>query len=308
MSGSLAVSVVLPVHNEVGAIEELLGEIEQALADVSFECVCVDDGSTDGSDDLLDELSLDRPWLRIIHLASNFGQTAAISAGINASAGRAVVLMDSDGQNDPCDVPALLRLLDDGFDVVSGWRQRRQESRARRVLSRAANALLRRMSGVDLHDTGCSLKAYRAEVLRSLTLLRDDHRFLPALAAGTGARVAEVPVRDRARTAGTSHYGYRRVPRVAIDLVGLWLQLRFTGRPLRVFTALGLVAVLGWSGLAILELLLGQTGFALMCLGVAATVLGASVALGASEEERRRQDGRPAYRVLNARARERILQ
>jgi glycosyltransferase involved in cell wall biosynthesis len=300
MTSLLSVSVIAPVHNEREALTPLVCEIESALSDVDFELICVDDGSTDGSGALLRELGRARPWLHTIALAANFGQTAAIAAGIAAARRDSIVLIDSDGQNDPADIPRLLSALQDGADVASGWRRSREEGLLRRVVSGFANRLLRRLSGAELHDSGCSLKAYRADVLRSVTLLRDDHRFLPTLAAGLGAKTVEIPVADRPRKYGSSHYNLSRLPRVITDLFGLWMLLRFRGRPLRAFAWLGAMGFVAWSLIATALLLSHQGAMALIAAAQGSTVLLAAVAYGAGAEERRRADGRSLYRIVSS--------
>jgi glycosyltransferase involved in cell wall biosynthesis len=295
--GKPRVSVVAPVHNEAPMLAEFVDEVAAAMHDDAFELVCVDDGSTDGSADLLVELAQSRPWMSVKLLATNFGQTAALAAGIDAAAGDIIVLTDSDGQNDPADIPALLTRLAVGADVVSGWRKDRKESLTRRILSGAANRVIATTSGVQLHDSGCSLKAYRRDVLVQLTLMRDDHRFLPALAGGLGARVAEVPVRDRERRYGKSHYGLSRIPRVAADLFGLWMLLRFRGRPLRAATWLGAALATMWIALAVILSATGSIRLGVLCVAVAITIGVVSVTLGAATEERRRSLNRPIYRL-----------
>lgn len=282
------VSVVLPVHDERGGIASLVDGIAEALQGRHFEVLCTDDASSDGSGALLDELARVRPWLQVQHLAVTFGQTAALSAGIDASSGDMVVLMDADGQNDPADIPRLLEELDRGFDVVSGWRQGRVEGLSRRVPSLVANRLLSTLSGVPVRDGGCSLKAYRGDLLRALVLLRDDHRFLATLAAGLGARYTEVPVRHHERVSGRSHYGAGRIPRVAVDLVGLWLFLRFRGRPLRAFGALGAVTGLLWLLVALGLGLWGNGSVAVLAAAVGVTSPVAGIAFGAAMEMTRR--------------------
>ena len=295
--GAPLVSVVAPVHNESLALADFVDEVAVALAGTSFEMICVDDGSTDGSGELLIELARSRAWLVVKQLAANFGQTAAVAAGIDAARGEVVVLTDSDGQNDPADIPGLLACLQNGADVASGWRQNRKEPVARRLVSGAANSVIARTSGVRLHDSGCSLKAYRREILVQLTLMRDDHRFLPALAGGLGAKVVELPVHDRERRYGKSHYGLSRVPRVAADIFGLWMLLRFRGRPLRAATWLGCALGMMWVALGIAIGVTGAPRLGVFCAAIAVTIVVASVALGAATEERRRSLNRPIYRL-----------
>jgi len=285
------VSVVLPVHDEREGVGELIDAVANALEGRPFEIVCTDDASTDGSGAVLEELARSRKWLHVLHFPVNFGQTAALSAGIDASSGDVVVLMDSDGQNDPADIPALLETMELGYDVVSGWRQGRVEGLGRRLPSWVANRLLSSLSGVPVRDGGCSLKAYRGELLRALVLLRDDHRFLASLAAGLGARYTEIPVRHHPRRAGRSHYGAGRIPRVAVDLIGLWLFLRFRGRPLRAFAVLGVVAAGWWLLLALGLALWSSPAAAVLATGAAATCALAGIGAGAALEIARRTTG-----------------
>ena len=293
------ISVVTPVHDEEGWLAALVDEVFAALHDRPFELVCVDDASTDASYAVLQALAADRPWLRVLRLAANAGQTAAIAAGIHAAHGQVMLLMDSDGQNDPADIPALLVRLESGYDVVSGQRANRSEPFTRRLVSSAANRVLRGVSGVSLRDSGCSLKAYRVEVLRDVTLLRDDHRFLPALAGGLGARVCEVDVHDRPRACTSAAAGAQSHPLASPRTCSAYgSYCASAAARLRAFTWLGVAAAAWWTGLAVLLLVISGPAFGIVSLGVAvALCCVGSCAYGASLEMTRRTDGRGLYRL-----------
>ncbi|MGC1394611.1 MAG: glycosyltransferase family 2 protein, partial [Coleofasciculaceae cyanobacterium] len=207
------VSVVVPIYNEVESLPHLIEAIASTLdlAQLSYELICVDDGSVDGSAQLLKELAQKTPHLRGILLRRNYGQTAAMAAGFNYARGNAIITLDGDLQNDPADIPMLLGKLDEGYDLVSGWRKNRQDATLTRLLpSKIANWLIAEITGVRLHDYGCSLKAYRAELVADMNLYGELHRFLPALAFIEGARITELPVRHHARVHGQSKYGLGR--------------------------------------------------------------------------------------------------
>jgi len=236
---------VLPVYNEVDSLPRLLDAIAAAMAPtgLSYEIVCTDDGSTDGSVELLKYLASDREDVTAIFLRRNYGQTAAMAAGFQHALGGVVVSLDADLQNDPADIPMLLAKLSEGYDLVSGWRKERQDAALTRLLpSRLANALIGRVTGVRLHDYGCSLKAYRAELLADMNLYGELHRFLPALAFIEGAKIAEVPVRHHARQFGKSKYGLGRTFRVLMDLLTVWFMKKFLTRPMHVFGSFGLAS------------------------------------------------------------------
>ncbi|MEB3199446.1 MAG: glycosyltransferase family 2 protein [Synechococcaceae cyanobacterium] len=238
-------SVVVPVFDEAASLTALVDQLLQALRPLgrSFELVLVDDGSQDGSPSLLRTLSQSTPELVAVLLRRNYGQTAAMAAGFATSRGDVIITLDGDLQNDPADIPLLLARLDQGFDLVSGWRHQRQDARVSRLLpSRLANRLIARVTGVRLHDYGCSLKAYRRELLLDLNLYGELHRFLPALAYIEGARISEVQVRHHARRFGRSHYGIDRTFRVLMDLLTVWFMKRFLTRPMHVFGFAGLVS------------------------------------------------------------------
>ncbi|MAD34868.1 MAG: glycosyltransferase [Planctomycetes bacterium] len=236
-------SVVVPIYNErdnVGPLHEALSYALQQLHR-SYEIVFVDDGSDDGSRDVMRRLAANDPHLRLVFFRRNYGQTAAMAAGFRVCRGRTVVSMDGDLQNDPADIGRLVEKLEEGYDVVCGWRRNRQDRVATRLLpSRIANFLIARVTGARIHDTGCSLKVYRSWVVRSLHLYSDMHRFLAALGVGLGARITELPVRHHARRAGVSKYGLARVFRVLADLVGIKMLIEFAAHPIRWFSLLAL--------------------------------------------------------------------
>jgi len=251
----MKLSVVIPVHNEAANLPELVARIEQTLAGLEggSEIVVVDDGSTDDTFVALRRLHAGHPRLRVIRLRTNFGQSAALAAGFDAAKGEVVVTMDGDLQNDPADIPALLARLEEGYDVVSGWRRPRQDPFWRRRLpSVLANWLISRITGVALHDYGCALKAYRREVLDHIELYGEMHRFLPALAKWVGAAVAEVPVRHHPRRQGRSKYGLGRTPRVLLDLLTVKFMISYWTRPIQIFGLIGLISAVVGSGLAAL--------------------------------------------------------
>jgi glycosyltransferase involved in cell wall biosynthesis len=237
------ISVVVPVYNEVEALSELNQMLTDALDQLhqSAEIVFVDDGSSDGSGAMLDELAHTDSRIQVLHLRRNYGQTAALMAAFQHSAGDVVIAMDADGQNDPADIPRLLDKLAEGFDVVSGWRTHRDDRFSRRLPSLVANRLISSLLGVHLHDFGCTLKAYRREVIEDVRLYGEMHRFIPIYAAWEGARVTELPVIHHARRHGKSKYGLGRISRVLLDLVILYFIDRAFDRPMQFFGKLGLV-------------------------------------------------------------------
>jgi glycosyltransferase involved in cell wall biosynthesis len=239
-------SIVVPLYNEAANLPLLVEQLLAALRPLGrhFELVLVDDGSRDGSPAVLEDLSRRVPELVAVLLRRNYGQTAAMAAGFDASRGAVIVTLDGDLQNDPADIPLLLAQLSEGYDLVSGWRHKRQDAAVSRLLpSRLANRLIARVTGVKLHDYGCSLKAYRREVVDDLNLYGELHRFLPVLAAIEGARIGEVKVRHHPRRHGSSNYGIDRTLRVLMDLLTVWFMKRFLTRPMHVFGLGGLVAM-----------------------------------------------------------------
>jgi len=240
---NLDLSVVVPIYNEVLNLRALRAAIGHALdgGGRSYEVVLVDDGSTDGSRELLRRMTSRDPRLRVVLLRRNYGQTAAMSAGFRHARGAVVVTMDGDLQNDPADIPRLLAELDRGRDIVVGWRRYRKDRMfSRNLPSRLANLLIAWVTGVRIHDTGCSLKAYRGWVVRSLDLYSDMHRFIAALAAGAGARISELPVRHHARRYGRSKYGLGRIYKVLADLVVIKSLVEFAAHPVRGFLLLAM--------------------------------------------------------------------
>ena len=245
------VSIVIPVYNEVEALPALYDALAETLDGLpqSCEIVFADDGSRDGSAALLDRFAAEDPRVRVLHLARNYGQTAAMMAAIRASAGDIVIPMDADGQNDPADIPRLIEKLEEGYDVVSGWRRRREDAAlTRRLPSMLANRLISSLLHVPLHDYGCTLKAYRREVVEDVRLYGEMHRFIPVYAAWEGARVTEIPVAHHPRRHGTSKYGLGRIARVLLDLFILYFIDRAFDRPMQFFGKFGLFAI----GLALL--------------------------------------------------------
>lgn len=237
-------SLIIPFHNEEENLQPLIDSIEQALNPLGFpyEVVMVDDGSTDKSRNIVKaNISASSQHIKMIELTRNYGQTAAIAAGIDHSKGDVIVLVDADLQNDPSDIPLLLEKINQGFDVVSGWRKDRKDKFLVRVLpSRIANALISWVTGVKLHDYGCTLKAYRREYLGAFNLYGEMHRFLPAYAHNSGAKIAEVVVKHHPRTSGKSHYGLDRTMKVILDLLTAKFLMSYAARPMRLFGGAGM--------------------------------------------------------------------
>jgi glycosyltransferase involved in cell wall biosynthesis len=251
-------SVVIPIHNESPNLRQLHAELVETLGAWGrpFEIVAVDDGSTDDSFAILAALHAADPRLRVIRFRRNFGQTAAFSAGFAAARGAIIVTSDGDLQNDPRDIPALVAALEAGADIVCGWRKDRKDTLlTRRVPSMIANRLISRATGVRLHDYGCSLKAFRAEVVKPLRLYGEMHRFIPAIASEIGVRVTEQEVNHRPRLHGASKYGLSRTVRVVLDLLTVKYLLDYAKRPLQIFGLIGLL--FGGLGSLILLWLLG---------------------------------------------------
>jgi glycosyltransferase involved in cell wall biosynthesis len=242
---ALDLSVVIPVYNEAESLPRLHAELMAVLGDLGLrhEILAIDDGSQDDSLAVLRRLQESDPHLKIIRLRRNFGQTAAFAAGFDQAQGAVVITMDADGQNDPADIPRLLAKMEEGYDIVSGWRtERREPFVTRRLPSIIANRLISQATDVRLHDYGCSLKAYRFEVVKNVQLYGELHRFIPALASRFGVYVAEVPVNDRAREHGRSKYGLSRTIRVILDLLTVSFILSYGARPMQLFGLLGLLA------------------------------------------------------------------
>jgi glycosyltransferase involved in cell wall biosynthesis len=251
----LDLSILIPVYNEVDNVEPLHAELDAVLhgSGTAYEILFVDDGSTDGTAGRLDALfARDPDHVRVVRLRRNAGQTAALSAALDLARGEVLIPMDGDRQNDPADIPRLIAKLNEGFDVVSGWRKRRHDAFVtRKIPSWLANRLIARLSGVALHDFGCTLKAYRRKVLEGVRLYGEMHRFIPIFAAHQGGKVAELVVNHRPRTAGRTKYGLGRTFNVVLDLVLIRFQQRYAQRPMHFFGRFGL-----WSfGLALLSFL-----------------------------------------------------
>ena len=247
------ISVVIPVYNEEENILALHEKLNAALAalNLSYEILYVDDGSRDGSFEHLNQIASQDARVKLIRFRRNFGQTAAMAAGMEYSRGRVIIPLDADGQNDPADIPRLLEKIEEGFDVVSGWRLKRQDNAIRKIPSRIANKIISKVTGVALHDYGCSLKAYRAEVMKDVALYGEMHRFIPAYAAMVGARVTEIPVSHHARVAGKSKYGMNRIFKVMLDLLVVKFLGGYGSKPIYFFGGAGLwagaIGVLLWA-------------------------------------------------------------
>ncbi len=248
-------SVVIPIRNEAAALEELHRELTSTLDrwGRSYEIIAIDDGSTDESFSVLTRLQAADSRLRVILFRRNFGQSAAFAAGFEHARGRLVVTSDGDLQNDPRDIPAMIEKLESGFDIVCGWRKNRKDAFfSRTIPSRLANRLISLATGVRLHDSGCSLRVFRAEVVKPLKLYGEMHRFLPAIASEQGVSITEVVVNHRARRHGVSKYGISRTVRVVLDLLTVKFLMTYSTRPLQIFGLIGLVmgllgmAVTGW--------------------------------------------------------------
>ncbi|MGB3223711.1 MAG: glycosyltransferase family 2 protein [Desulforhopalus sp.] len=235
-------SIVVPLFNEEESVEPLLDRLQEVCGgfDFKWEVILVDDGSTDMTWAIIEKRRPAMAELRAIKLRSNCGQTGAMVAGFDHSRGQIIVTLDGDLQNDPADIPMLLDKLKEGFDIVSGWRKDRQDHWSRVLPSRIANSIISYTTGVRLHDYGCSLKAYRAECIRNLDCYGEMHRFFPALASMTGAKVTELPVRHHSRQFGTSKYGFNRIFKVFSDIFAINLIIRFSAAPLKGFVLCGL--------------------------------------------------------------------
>lgn len=305
------VSIVVPIYNEVESIEALVRELHDALdhTGLDYEIICIDDGSPDESFPLLTRLAASDPRLVVGSFRRNFGQTAAMQAGISAARGSVVVTLDADLQNDPADIPRMLAKLDEGYDLVAGWRADRKDAFInRRLPSILANWLISRTTRVRLHDYGCTLKAMRAEVAKELRLYGEMHRFIPVMASLVGARITEMPVNHRARQFGKSKYGIGRTLRVLLDLVTVLFLRSYLVRPMQVFGLAGLGSLfaglcisafltfeklargedIGARPLLLLGVMLILVGIQLLSLGLVADVVGRTY---------HEAQGRPPYYV-----------
>jgi glycosyltransferase involved in cell wall biosynthesis len=252
-------SIVVPFHNEEENVTVLYARLKQVMEQVSdsFEIVLVDDGSRDRTYKLLEEIAAVDSRVLVVKLRRNFGQTSALAAGFDHASGEFILAMDGDLQHDPNDIPAFVEKLDEGYDVVSGWRKDRFDNFVmRRIPSLCANWLMAKLSGVDIHDFGTTFKAYRREVIQSIPLYGEMHRFIPALASWYGASICEIPIRNINREAGKSHYGIGRTFRVFFDLLTIRFLLRYMTRPLHFFGGLGMLALTGGSAMGLILLIM----------------------------------------------------
>lgn len=307
----LDLSVVVPIYNEAESLPVLVQAIANAIQDTSlnYEIICVDDGSSDGSTEILRDIARQRTDLKAVILRRNYGQTPAMAAGFQCAEGKVIITLDGDLQNDPADIPILLAKLEEGYDLVSGWRKKRQDAALTRLLpSKIANWLIGKVTGVKIHDYGCSLKAYRTELVADMNLYGELHRFLPALAFIEGARITEIPVRHHPRRFGQSKYGLGRTIRVVMDLFTIFFMKKFLTRPMHVFGLWGMISFalgiatgvyltiikfvfqqdIGSRPLLILAVLLVLTGIQLFCFGLVTELL-----MRTYHESQRR----PIYRI-----------
>lgn len=262
-------SIVVPVYNEAESLRLLYDAICNAITplNLAWELILVDDGSKDGSATLLEELAqIDPVHVQVVELRRNFGQTAAIAAGIDYSDGDVIVLMDADLQNDPADIPMMLEKINEGYDVVSGWRKDRHDNLSRTLPSHMANWLISRSTGVDLHDFGCTLKAYRREVITEFRLYGEMHRFIPAYANSVGARIIEMPVHHHARKFGKAKYGLERTLKVVLDLVTVRFLNSYANKPIYLFGGAGAIMIL-ISMIVLLTLFIRRVFFSISVLG-----------------------------------------
>lgn len=241
------ISIIIPVYNEEDNIMPLYEQLYKVLTqmDLPFEVIFVNDGSQDRSEENLIKLTQYSKDVKLVNLKRNFGQTAAIVAGIDHAVGEIIIGMDADLQNDPTDIARLLEKLNEGYDVVSGWRKERSDNRIKRVwLSRMANKIVSKISGVNLHDYGCTLKAYRRDTIKAVKLYGEMHRFIPIFASWQGARITEIPVKHHPRVSGESKYGLERVVKVILDLVVIKFLADYQTRPMYIFGGFGLISFL----------------------------------------------------------------
>lgn len=281
MAGWRMLSVVVPVFDERDSLAELAAELLPVMQGIGapFEVIFVDDGSRDGGDVVLADLARDHESIRVVRLRSNFGKGAALTAGFREARGDVVITMDADLQDDPAEIPRLLAALDDGADLVSGWKQTRNDPWNKTMPSRVFNRVARTASGVELHDLNCGFKAYRIDVVRALAIPGEMYRFIPVIAASEGFRVAEVPVNHRARRHGASKYGFERYLRGLLDLITISFVGRYRHRPMHFFGGLGLLLFLAGIVISIyltIVKLLGEAigGRPLLILGVLLIVVG----------------------------------
>jgi glycosyltransferase involved in cell wall biosynthesis len=259
------ISLTVPVYNEREALLPLFEKVQRTMRSHygrDWEIIFVNDGSHDGSESLLDELAAKNPEVKVVHFRRNFGQTAAMMAGFDFARGETIIPLDGDGQNDPEDIPRIVAKLDEGFEVCSGWRKDRQDNALQRnIPSILANKLISVVSGVKLHDFGCSLKAYRAEVIKGVRLYGEMHRFLPIYAKWHGARITELPVSHHARKTGHSKYGLERVLKVVMDLVTVRFMDRYMLKPMYLFGFWGFLFFVAAGGFSVWTLYMRTHGY-----------------------------------------------
>ncbi len=234
-------SIVIPIYNEEDNIVKLSDSILNSLPNLKYEILFINDGSTDNSEEIIEKLTNNHTNIHLINLRRNYGQTAAMQAGFDHSKGDIIIPMDGDLQNDPRDIPLLINKINEGYDVVSGWRKDRLDKKFTRVIpSKIANHLISKISGLPLHDYGCTLKAYKKEVLNEIKLYGEMHRFIPIYASWEGAKVTEIPVRHHARIAGKTKYGLSRIPKVILDILVIRFFDKSLDRPIHLFGKFGL--------------------------------------------------------------------
>ncbi|MCD4670787.1 MAG: glycosyltransferase [Actinomycetia bacterium] len=239
----MGLSIVIPVYNEEGSVGQLYSRLNETLPGlgIAYEVILIDDGSTDGTYGELQKIHKKNSSYKIIRFRKNFGQTSAMSAGFHYCSGDVIITLDGDLQNDPKDIPAILKKLDQGYDIVSGWRKDRKDKVvSRRFPSVVANKMISGLTGVHLHDYGCTLKAYRKEVIENIELYGEMHRYIPAVASRMGVNVAEIPVTHHGRKYGKSKYGISRTIRVILDIITIKFLLSYSQRPIQIFGLLGL--------------------------------------------------------------------
>jgi glycosyltransferase involved in cell wall biosynthesis len=243
LKNRINLSIVIPIYNEKESVGNLYSMLNKTLSKlkIKYEVILIDDGSTDGTYEELKKINKKNSSYKIIRFRRNFGQTSAMSAGFHHSTGKVIITLDADLQNDPKDIPAILKKLDEGHDIVSGWRKNRKDKAiSRRFPSIVANKIISRLSGVYLHDYGCTLKAYRREVIENIELYGEMHRYIPAVASRMGVSVAEIPVAHHSRKYGKSKYGISRTIRVILDIITIKFLLSYSQRPIQIFGLLGL--------------------------------------------------------------------
>jgi len=314
-TSTIELSVVIPIRDEAASLPELYREFTERLTAWGrpYELILVDDGSTDGSFDVMARIQGTDPRVRVLRLRRNFGQTAAFAAGFDYARGRLVATSDGDLQNDPGDLPAMVEMLDRGHDIVCGWRKDRKDAFfSRRLPSMMANSLISTVTGVRLHDYGCSLKVFRAEIVKGMRLYGEMHRFLPAIASEQTSDIVEIQVNHRPRKYGNSKYGIGRTTRVMLDLLTVKFLLSFSTKPLQFFGLIG--AAIGMTGFAIsgwlaYERLIGATSLSnrpLLLLGILMIVSGVQlVTIGLVAELQARtyheSQNKPIYRIREVR-------